>query len=330
MLGPVRLRVDADDSRGFDATSATVLTRFKEWLRASGADNCHAAALAGDVGVALDWKWSYADGDLGWWRTEHLGEFLLEWCPRKLSVPPEEARSIPAAIGAFVAFLDDAGLLAPGSSPPALLGEAAAALTEEFVAAMGDPSLYGMAKSLFGAATADGVDLTDQAQLEDWMREFNARPLDQRRAVIPDAALGRRRPALPPVAPPPEAEVVASKAAAPILGSDADAPLFTGPAGGRLRRATSSRVWRAAVAATGAPAELRPHDLRHHAATLTARVPGITTKELMARIGHASPRAALIYQHATEERDRAIASYLEEIVAASRPSQRADVVALRP
>jgi integrase len=34
---------------------------------------------------------------------------------------------------------------------------------------------------------------------------------------------------------------------------------------------------------------MRPHDLRHHAATLMARMPGITTKELMARIGHSSP-----------------------------------------
>ena len=57
------------------------------------------------------------------------------------------------------------------------------------------------------------------------------------------------------------------------------------------------------------------HDLRHHAAaTLTARMPGITTKELMARIGHASPRAALIYQHATEQRDREIAAYLDEVI----------------
>ena len=48
-----------------------------------------------------------------------------------------------------------------------------------------------------------------------------------------------------------------------------------------------------------------------------AAVPGVTTKELMARIGHASPRAALIYQHATRERDRSIASFLDDIVAVS-------------
>ena len=63
-----------------------------------------------------------------------------------------------------------------------------------------------------------------------------------------------------------------------------------------------------------APEGLRIHDLRHHAATLTARMPGITTKELMARIGHASPRAALIYQHATEQRDREIAAYLDSAI----------------
>ncbi|HET7487749.1 MAG TPA: site-specific integrase [Acidimicrobiales bacterium] len=90
--------------------------------------------------------------------------------------------------------------------------------------------------------------------------------------------------------------------------------LFTGPRGEPITRAQLSREWRAARAAAGAPEGLRVHDLRHHAATLTARMPGITTKELMARIGHASPRAALIYQHATEQRDREIAAYLDGVI----------------
>jgi len=64
-----------------------------------------------------------------------------------------------------------------------------------------------------------------------------------------------------------------------------------------------------------APEGLRIHDLRHHAATLVARMPGITTKELMARIGHASPRAALHYQHATADRDRKMADFLDAEIA---------------
>ena len=140
----------------------------------------------------------------------------------------------------------------------------------------------------------------------------------------PKSEAGRRTIALPSIV----VAALEGHLATTFSGPDSDAPLFTGPAGGPLRRATWSRVWRAAVAPTGAPAELRPHDLRHHAAILTARMPGITTRVLMARIGHASPRAALIYQHATQERDRAVASYLDEVVAASRPTQRADVVDL--
>jgi integrase len=102
------------------------------------------------------------------------------------------------------------------------------------------------------------------------------------------------------------------------VGSDGDAPVFVTDTGRPLRRA--------AVEATGAPEKLWPHDLRHHAATLTARMPGVTTKGLMARIGHASARAALIYQHATAERDHAIASYLDDVVQSTKRPTRAPVV----
>ena len=37
---------------------------------------------------------------------------------------------------------------------------------------------------------------------------------------------------------------------------------------------------------------------------------GATLKELMARLGHADVRAAMIYQHASRDRDRAIAKGL--------------------
>ena len=67
---------------------------------------------------------------------------------------------------------------------------------------------------------------------------------------------------------------------------------------------------------------------------MMARMPGVTTKELMARIGHSTPRAALIYQHATEERDQAIATYLDqEIEAAKRAAaseSTATVTPIRP
>lgn len=38
----------------------------------------------------------------------------------------------------------------------------------------------------------------------------------------------------------------------------------------------------------------------------------------MARLGHASPSAAMVYQHATEDRDRLIAERLSEMASQAR------------
>jgi integrase len=82
------------------------------------------------------------------------------------------------------------------------------------------------------------------------------------------------------------------------------------------------RVWAPAVGRVGL-AGLRFHDLRHTAGTQAA-VAGATTKELMARLGHSSPRAALIYEHATAERDAKLAAQLDLLAASSRPGNSPD------
>lgn len=87
--------------------------------------------------------------------------------------------------------------------------------------------------------------------------------------------------------------------------------VFIGPKGGLLRRSNFRPIWMKARNSVGLP-DLHFHDLRHTGGTLSATA-GATLKELMARLGHSSTRAALIYQHATRDRDRAIASALGEL-----------------
>ncbi len=65
------------------------------------------------------------------------------------------------------------------------------------------------------------------------------------------------------------------------------------------------------------PTGLHMHDLRHSGLTYVAHT-GVTTKELMARGGHASPTAALRYQHAAVDRDREIADKLGVMFEAPR------------
>ena len=98
------------------------------------------------------------------------------------------------------------------------------------------------------------------------------------------------------------------------VGPEPDAYVFTSPLGKPLERSNFRiRVWAPAAKAAGVPG-LKFHELRHTAGTLAAQT-GATTKELMARLGHSSSRAAMIYQHASDERDRRIADRLSEMVA---------------
>jgi len=96
------------------------------------------------------------------------------------------------------------------------------------------------------------------------------------------------------------------------VGPEPDALVFTGDKGGWLRRSQWNSRWRQARQQVGLP-QLHFHDLRHTGNTLAAAT-GASTKELMSRLGHASAPAALRYQHATRERDQAIADALSDMV----------------
>ncbi len=95
------------------------------------------------------------------------------------------------------------------------------------------------------------------------------------------------------------------------VAPEPNAPLLTGPEGRRLRPATLQKAWDAARASVGLPG-VHIHDCRHAGATWLA-ASGASTKEIMRRLGHASSAAALIYQHATDDRDAAIAQALSSL-----------------
>ncbi len=88
-------------------------------------------------------------------------------------------------------------------------------------------------------------------------------------------------------------------------------------------RLLSDSTWRYAWARARAKAgldDVHTHDLRHTSLTLAARA-GATTAELMHRAGHSEPRVAMIYQHASAERDRMIA---ERMAAVARGDELAE------
>ena len=84
------------------------------------------------------------------------------------------------------------------------------------------------------------------------------------------------------------------------------ARVFTRPDGELLHGYDVHRYWNRARRGVGLPS-LRVHDLRHAGLTLAAQA-GATLAEVMRRAGHTTSRAALLYQHAAEDRDRDLAA----------------------
>ncbi|MEI2698262.1 MAG: site-specific integrase [Microthrixaceae bacterium] len=107
-----------------------------------------------------------------------------------------------------------------------------------------------------------------------------------------------------------------------FVSGDPDDPLFPGEAGGIISDGWFQREWRAARAALGLD-EVHFHDLRHAAGTIATQQ-GATMREVMARLGHSTTSAAIRYQKAAADRDRALAERLDELVDGLRTSANAD------
>lgn len=95
------------------------------------------------------------------------------------------------------------------------------------------------------------------------------------------------------------------------VGPKRDDLLFPAVNGGHLAPATLYRRFYTARGKAGRN-DLRWHDLRHSGAVLAAAT-GATLAELMARLGHSTPQAAMRYQHAAQGRDKKIAALLSKM-----------------
>lgn len=138
----------------------------------------------------------------------------------------------------------------------------------------------------------------------------------------PKTAAGRRTVALP-------SELVSDleEHLAEWVGAEPAAMLFVGEKGEPVRPGVWQREWVRARSSIGLD-HVHLHDLRHVAGTLAATT-GAGTKEIMRRLGHATQEAALRYQHATDERDRVVASGIDRLIQAARAEPGVPVVHLR-
>jgi integrase len=125
----------------------------------------------------------------------------------------------------------------------------------------------------------------------------------------PKSEAGQRYVTIPPFLLPlvkPHLEQYSAPAALPGVEREHDGLIFpSAKLGLQLREQTFHKTWDKARKAAGRP-DLRFHDLRHTGATRAAQA-GATLAELMYRLGHSTAAAAMIYQHASQERDAELA-----------------------
>ena len=131
-------------------------------------------------------------------------------------------------------------------------------------------------------------------------------PRDGFTVTTPKSEAGTRDVAIPPHLCGPVAEHLAR-----FVEPEPDALLFPAHHGGHLAPSTFMRHFYKARDAANRP-DLTLHDLRHSGAVLAA-LSGATLAELMGRLGHSSPVAAMRYQHVAAGRDQVIAEALSRI-----------------
>ncbi|MGB3673586.1 MAG: site-specific integrase [Candidatus Nanopelagicales bacterium] len=147
------------------------------------------------------------------------------------------------------------------------------------------------------------IDLSDEVVR---VRRAVVRTDDGFKVTTPKSDAGIRDVAIPPhLIPAIEAHLAAH------VGPKRDDLLFPAVSGGHLAPATLYRRFYTARE-TANRKDLRWHDLRHSGAVLAAAT-GATLAELMVRLGHSTPAAAMRYQHAAQGRDRQIAALLSKL-----------------
>ncbi len=121
----------------------------------------------------------------------------------------------------------------------------------------------------------------------------------------PKSDAGRRTVTLPPTV-----AVALNEHLARFVPSNPDALLFTTATGRPVTRAQRAALLARPKRAAGRP-DLTWHDLRHTGMTLAAAT-GASLVQLQRRLGQSTARAALIYQHATDDADRLLAEALDD------------------
>lgn len=230
------MRLTFDPVKEFDEGQEAIdelVDELREWLNEPAAkvgvelSDADLNDLCAHASLALDYKLGYGNGRLADWTPGDIDDYLLDWCPRKVALPTDDALGIPSGLVVLIQFLYSHDLLAGGASRRDRLIRKIEDAIAVFPNVMADPSRFGMAKGIFAALGVDSLEGLDEEDLAELIDQFNALPDEQRFAALGDpGALGlgdelddgfANPVQLPPVVLPDPAAAIESARAAPMM-----------------------------------------------------------------------------------------------------------------
>jgi hypothetical protein len=157
-----------------------VVVSFREWLGGRGLGD-----LADPAEAVLTARRDYGGrADPTCWRSGDIHDLMTSVVPARMTDISRIAQDGVAGLGAFLDFLEDTGRLHPGSLHVKALKKELARVAAGFEATMGDRRKWRMAKTLYEAMRAEGVDITREDAVQAWFAQFNLAADERRRAVL--------------------------------------------------------------------------------------------------------------------------------------------------
>jgi hypothetical protein len=154
----------------------TALAGFRRWTKTtrqklSGDPGADADELKPLLDLMRDYLGIERPADLG---LGDLEELLLRVYPRQITVldRADTEDTIPA-VRDFLAYLAESGGMTEGATRK--LERELDRIAPRFADAVMDPANWGTARSFVQAMAAEGIDLSDQAAVNRWIAEYNAR-----------------------------------------------------------------------------------------------------------------------------------------------------------
>lgn len=171
-----------DDEDAFHRERVRLLNELEAW--ASGRSGLDAGESADNAALLLDWRFGYSTGELDRFTVGDVEEYLLEWCPRKLSFPTEAWPPVLRGARAWIEFLASTDRWRGGLIKPVL--QRIGTIEPAFLDAMADQSNFGLAKGLFMSSAVAGaeIDVDDPESIQAAMDAFNALPDEERFAIM--------------------------------------------------------------------------------------------------------------------------------------------------